>query len=314
MEEEEIPCFFLCPISMQLMSDPVTVSTGITYDRRSIEKWLLSCRKTTCPVTNQPLDPAAALTPNHTLLRLIQARRPKPELPDSGLKPFFAENSNNITSKLIQVLRDGDSGSRGGAVALLRDAYAAADRIHLIGAGREVFVEAVRVMNDGISARATKSAVKLLAELCPWGRNRLKAVEGGAVGALIELLLETGDRRACELALTALDQLCGCAEGRAELLRHGAGLAVVSKKILRVSAVATDKGVRIVGSISRYSANSRVVEEMVQVGVVSKLCLVLQLQATHKTKERVREILMLHSRVWKESSCIPSHFLSFYPS
>uniref|UniRef100_A0A0D3GC55 U-box domain-containing protein n=1 Tax=Oryza barthii TaxID=65489 RepID=A0A0D3GC55_9ORYZ len=30
---------FLCSISMELMEDPVTVATGVTYDRRSIERW-----------------------------------------------------------------------------------------------------------------------------------------------------------------------------------------------------------------------------------------------------------------------------------
>lgn len=142
----------------------------------------------------------------------------------------------------------------------------------------------------------------------------MKAVEAGAVAALIELLLETADRRICEVALTVLDQVCGCADGRAEVVRHGAGLAVVSKKILRVSAVASQRGVRIIGSIAKYGANSRVVQEMMEVGVVSKLCLVLQVEASQKTKDRIKEILRLHSRVWKHSSCIPPHVLSSYPS
>ncbi|KAK6163632.1 hypothetical protein DH2020_000496 [Rehmannia glutinosa] len=58
----------------------------------------------------------------------------------------------------------------------------------------------------------------------------------------IEKLYQTAaDRRACELILMVLDQLCSCAEGRAEVLRHGAGLAIVSKKILRVSHAESDK-------------------------------------------------------------------------
>ncbi|KAL6499716.1 hypothetical protein OROGR_027626 [Orobanche gracilis] len=166
-----------------------------------------------------------------------------------------------------------------------------------------------------ISQRATKTALKLLMELCPWGRNRVKAVQSGVVYVLIDLLLDDPERRVCELALTVLDQLCSCAEGRAELLSHGAGLAIVSKKILRVSGSASDKGVRILGSILKYPASSRVLQEMLQLGVVSKLCLVVskQVEANRKTKERAREILRMHSRVWKSSSCFPSHLLSSYP-
>jgi hypothetical protein len=150
-------------------------------------------------------------------------------------------------------------------------------------------------------------------ELLPWGRNRIKAVEGGAVLVLIELLFDVSERRACELILTGLDQLCGCAEGRAELLNHGAGVAIVSKKILRVSHVASDRGVRILSSICRYSANSRVLHEMLQVGAVSKLCLVLQVDSNFKTKEKAKEILKLHAAVWKNSTCIPVPLLSSYP-
>lgn len=63
--EVEVPCDFLCPISLQLMKDPVTL---ITYDRDNIEKWLFSFNNKTCPVINQQY-----LTPNHTLRRLIQS-------------------------------------------------------------------------------------------------------------------------------------------------------------------------------------------------------------------------------------------------
>jgi hypothetical protein len=97
-------------------------------------------------------------------------------------------------------------------------------------------------------------------------------------------------------------------------LKHGAGLAVVSKKILRVSHVASDKAVRILYSICRFSATSRILQEILQVGVVAKLCLVLQVDSSFKSKERAREILKLHSRVWRNSACVPAYLMSSYPS
>lgn len=66
----QIPYHFRCPISLELMSDPVTVCTGQTYDRSSIESWVAT-GNTTCPVTRVPLTDFA-LIPNHTLRRLIQ--------------------------------------------------------------------------------------------------------------------------------------------------------------------------------------------------------------------------------------------------
>ena len=66
----QIPYHFRCPISLELMCDPVTVSTGQTYDRTSIESWVAT-GNTTCPVTRAPLTDFS-LIPNHTLRRLIQ--------------------------------------------------------------------------------------------------------------------------------------------------------------------------------------------------------------------------------------------------
>uniref|UniRef100_A0A5B7BYP4 U-box domain-containing protein n=1 Tax=Davidia involucrata TaxID=16924 RepID=A0A5B7BYP4_DAVIN len=414
MDEIDVPSHFVCPISMQLMRDPVTLSTGITYDRNNIERWLYSCNNNTCPVTKQALLLSDTdLTPNHTLRRLIQAwctlnsshgieRIPTPKPPvdksqivklvhdanksphtqlkclkrlrsianggernkkcledagaleflaslikkdqdevamdngaelmktsdealnilyhlhpsETGLKRINIANNGEFVESLMHALRGGNYyQSRAYAMTLLKSIFEVADPVQLIGVKPEFFIEVVHILRDSVSQQVSKAALKLLAELCPWGRNRIKAVQGGAVWVLIELLLETKERRACELVLVVLDQLCRCAEGRAELLRHGGGLAIVSKKILRVSHVASDRAVRVLSSISRFSAtSSRVLQEMLQVGVVSKLCLVIQVDSSVKTKERAKEILKLHSRVWKNSSCVPPHLLSSYPS
>lgn len=167
---------------------------------------------------------------------------------------------------------------------------------------------------DRISHQASKAALKLLVEICPWGRNRIKVVEAGVVSALVELLLNGSERRECELILVLLDQLCSCAEGRAELINHKAGLAIVSKKILRVSKAASDRAVRILWSVCRYTATSWVLQEMLEVGVVSKLCLLIQVEGSCKSMERSKEILKLHSRVWKNSPCISPHVRFSYPS
>ncbi|KAK4284592.1 hypothetical protein QN277_001403 [Acacia crassicarpa] len=65
-----IPYHFRCPISLDLMHEPVTISTGQTYDRTSIQSWF-AAGNTTCPVTGAPLSDFT-LIPNHTLRRLIQ--------------------------------------------------------------------------------------------------------------------------------------------------------------------------------------------------------------------------------------------------
>ncbi|KAJ0973335.1 hypothetical protein J5N97_021294 [Dioscorea zingiberensis] len=64
-----VPSLFRCPISLEVMRSPVSLCTGVTYDRASIQQWLDS-GNTTCPATMLPL-PSTDLVPNLTLRRLI---------------------------------------------------------------------------------------------------------------------------------------------------------------------------------------------------------------------------------------------------
>ncbi|XP_061362453.1 E3 ubiquitin-protein ligase PUB22-like [Gastrolobium bilobum] len=410
MDEIDVPPFFLCPISLEIMKDPVTVSTGITYDRENIEKWLFSKKNKTCPVTKQPLSDYADLTPNHTLRRLVQAwctinashgieRIPTPKPPvnkyqiskllkdashsplmqikclrrlksiasgsetnkrcmeaagvveflatvvmnnidsasllpeseanpgdealsmlhnlhvsEAGLKSLLGFKNGEFIDSLTRVMQKGFFESRAYAVFLLKSMTEVAEPVQLFHLRTEFFVELVQLLKDQISQKVSKATLQTLIQLCPWGRNRIKAVEAGTVPVLIELLLDYKDRKPCEMMLVLLESLCQCAEGRAELLSHGAGLAIVSKKILRVSTVANDRAVRILLSISKFSATPSVVQEMLKLGVVAKLCLVLQVDSGNKAKEKVREILKLHARAWRNSPCIPNSLRSSYPA
>ncbi|CAI0555000.1 unnamed protein product [Linum tenue] len=65
-----VPSFFRCPISLDVMKSPVSLSTGVTYDRSSIQRWLDSGNNT-CPATMQVLD-TKEFVPNANLHRLIQ--------------------------------------------------------------------------------------------------------------------------------------------------------------------------------------------------------------------------------------------------
>ncbi|CAI9765080.1 unnamed protein product [Fraxinus pennsylvanica] len=59
---------------MELMKDPVTISTGVTYERKNIERWFCTYKKNVCPATMQCIE-SLDMTPNHTLKRLILAWR-----------------------------------------------------------------------------------------------------------------------------------------------------------------------------------------------------------------------------------------------
>ncbi|KAM0062844.1 putative transcription factor C2H2 family [Helianthus debilis subsp. tardiflorus] len=64
------PDEFKCPVSLEIMSDPVILSSGHTFDRFSIQRWLDAGHRT-CPVTKLPLSSNPSLIPNHALRSLI---------------------------------------------------------------------------------------------------------------------------------------------------------------------------------------------------------------------------------------------------
>lgn len=68
--EVQVPTHFRCPISLHLMKDPVSLATGITYDREFIETWI-DTGHATCPVSNQVLRNSDQI-PNHALRKMIQ--------------------------------------------------------------------------------------------------------------------------------------------------------------------------------------------------------------------------------------------------
>eukprot|EP01025_Chloroclados_australasicus_P032834 TRINITY_DN33361_c0_g1_i1.p1 TRINITY_DN33361_c0_g1~~TRINITY_DN33361_c0_g1_i1.p1 ORF type:complete len:540 (+),score=76.32 TRINITY_DN33361_c0_g1_i1:64-1683(+) len=61
---DDIPCIFICPITQDVMTDPVFASDGYTYEREAIQGWFK--KSNTSPMTNMELE-SKALVPNHTL-------------------------------------------------------------------------------------------------------------------------------------------------------------------------------------------------------------------------------------------------------
>lgn len=62
----------VCPITQEIMEDPVVCADGHSYERAAIEKWLQA--RQTSPCTNAPL-PHKNLVPNHALRNLIAEAR-----------------------------------------------------------------------------------------------------------------------------------------------------------------------------------------------------------------------------------------------
>ncbi|CAA2959230.1 U-box domain-containing 14 [Olea europaea subsp. europaea] len=163
-----IPDDFRCPISLELMKDPVIVSTGQTYERSCIQKWLDAGHKT-CPKTQQTLL-HTALTPNYVLKSLIALW-----CESNGVE--LPKKQGNCRNKRTGI--GGSDCDRAAIDALLQ-----------------------KLANGTIEQqRAAAGEIRLLAKRN--ADNRVCIAEAGAIPLLVELL-SSSDQRTQEHAVTAL--------------------------------------------------------------------------------------------------------------
>ncbi|CAN6204344.1 unnamed protein product [Urochloa humidicola] len=190
-----------CPITLDLMTDPVTVSTGQTYDRASITRWIRAgCR--TCPVTGERLR-TADVVPNAALRGII----------DRMLL------SNGVS------LPDGSSGG-GHRHGALGDAPAALFGRAAAGAARLAVAHIVAQISTGSTAerRRETSEARKLCKHSAFYRGCL--VDANAVPWLLCLLSST-DASVQENAVASLLNLSKHPRGRAAIFEAGGvGLVV----------------------------------------------------------------------------------------
>lgn len=170
----------------------------------------------------------------------------------------------------------------------------------------QLFQKIIRVLQQRVIAQqGINAALHVMLDACPSGSNRMMMVESGAVFELIELELTAPEKKTTELILGILFHLCSCADGRAQFLSHRAAIALVTKRIMQVSPAADDRAILILSLICKFSGNLNfVVQEMLRVGTVLKLCSFLQVDCAAYLKDKARELLRAHYDKWKDSPCI----------
>ncbi|CAL0317624.1 unnamed protein product [Lupinus luteus] len=182
-----IPDEFRCPISLDLMKDPVIVSSGHTYDRISIAQWINSGHNT-CPKSGQRLI-HTALIPNYALKSLVQQ--------------WCYENN-------VQVNEPAISHSEGNKSSKMNSKEIAVDHISAnkaaSGAAKMTAEFLVGKLATG-SADIQRQAAYELRLLAKTGMDNRRIIsEVGAIPFLVTLL-GSQDPRTQEYAITALFNL-----------------------------------------------------------------------------------------------------------
>ncbi|KAL2935989.1 U-box domain-containing protein 18 [Bienertia sinuspersici] len=188
---------FRCPISLELMMDPVTISTGQTYDRGSIQKWLKSGHLL-CPKTGEKLQ-TSELVPNAALKKLIHQ--------------FCSDNGISISK----------SGRRSKELSKTITSPSPASK------------QAMKFLAQFLAARLTygtddqknKAAyeIRLLTKSSIFNRSMI--IEVGNVPPLLDLLTST-DANTQENAIAAILKLAKHSKGQKSIIEEGGLMLVIS--------------------------------------------------------------------------------------
>ncbi|WOL01976.1 protein spotted leaf 11 [Canna indica] len=211
-ERSKPPIFpddFRCPISLELMKDPVIVATGQTYDREFIEEWLAAGHDT-CPKTQQKLS-SKTLTPNYVLRSLIaqwcEANDIDPPKRPAKSKPQPACSSSQH-AKVLDLVRKLSS-------RRIEDQRSAAADLRLLARlsddNRSCIAEAGAIpllvnLLSTLDVRTQENAVTALLNLSIYESNKEKVISTGAVPGIVHVL-RRGSMEARENAAATLFSL-----------------------------------------------------------------------------------------------------------
>ncbi|XP_015902826.3 U-box domain-containing protein 28 [Ziziphus jujuba] len=133
-----VPNLFRCPISMDVMRSPVSLCTGVTYDRSSIQHWLDSGHDT-CPATMQTLR-SKDFVPNLTLRRLINLWAQSNGPPSPASSPSV---SYQKATTLVRDIENNGNENLPNTLSEVLDLIAAGDENRRFLAGFDGFVSAI---------------------------------------------------------------------------------------------------------------------------------------------------------------------------
>ncbi|KAJ4971311.1 hypothetical protein NE237_004410 [Protea cynaroides] len=227
-----IPDDFRCPISLELMKDPVIVSTGQTYERSCIQKWLDAGHKT-CPKTQQTMV-HMGLTPNYVLKSLIVqwCESNGVELPtkqgscrNKKSGSWASDCDRAAIDALLRKLTDGNAEEQRAAAGELRllAKRNADNRVCIAEAGAIPLLVELLSSSD---PRTQEHAVTALLNLSINEANKVSIVNAGAISDIVDVLKD-GSTEARENAAATLFSLSVIDENKVAIGAAGAIPALI---------------------------------------------------------------------------------------
>ncbi|XP_058100871.1 U-box domain-containing protein 17 [Magnolia sinica] len=276
-----VPKDFCCPISLDLMRDPVIISTGQTYDRASISRWLEEGH-CSCPKTGQMLM-HTRLVPNRALRSLITQWCAAHGIPydpiesaDTAVETVVtpaatkaAIEANRATAELlVQQLSDGTQGAKTVAARELR---------LLAKTGKEnraciAEVGAIPLLKKLLSTSnpiAQENSVTAILNLSIHDKNKSRIMEEeGCLESVVDVLRHGMTEEARENAAATLFSLSAVHEYKKRITDEEGALEALAGLLTEGSQRGKKDAVTALFNLSTHSENC---ERMVEAGAVSAL-------------------------------------------
>ncbi|KAK3229542.1 hypothetical protein Dsin_001423 [Dipteronia sinensis] len=229
-----IPDEFRCPISLDLMRDPVIVASGHTYDRNSISQWINSGHHT-CPKSGQRLI-HMALIPNYALKSLVhqwceENNIPQTECASSSSSDLERSNSKR---KLCENAVDHISATKAAADAVKMTAEFLVGKLAMgsVEVQRQAAYELRLLAKTGMDNRRIIAEVGSIPFLVTLLNSHDPRIQENAVTALLNLSIYDNNKILI-MAAGAIDSITGVLEsGKTMEARENAAAAIFSLSMI----------------------------------------------------------------------------------
>ncbi|PPS08381.1 hypothetical protein GOBAR_AA12278 [Gossypium barbadense] len=189
-----IPPDFICPLSLRLITDPVIVASGRTYEQAVIKKWI-DLGINVCPKTRKTLVHTLSI-PNYTMKALIAnwCESNNVKLPDpmesTSLNQVYPLRATEV-KKLVEEMKSTSTDTQRAAAAQLRllsKQTLRSLRLTRARIGRSGTIQPLVDLLGNGTPRGKKDATSALFNLSLFHGNKARIVQAGMVDKAVVLL------------------------------------------------------------------------------------------------------------------------------
>ncbi|KAL3617005.1 U-box domain-containing protein 17 [Castilleja foliolosa] len=277
-----IPKDFCCPISLDLMRDPVIVSTGQTYDRSLIMRWMEDGH-CTCPKTGQLLI-HTKLVPNRALRNLILQWCTANGLPyDPPENADYSSDQSAVSALPSRAVIEATKATAGLLVEQLKNGSARAKTVGaweirvLAKTGRQnraciADAGAIPLLKNLLSspnACAQENSVTALLNLSIYDKNKSRIMDvDGCLCSIVRVLTNGLTIEAKENAAATLFSLSAIHNYKKHIAQENGAVEALSGLLLNGTARGKKDAVMALFNLSTHKENC---SRMIESGAVSSL-------------------------------------------